>query len=135
MGQNAYVKQVGCEEDIVGQIGEKMFTSGRKCNFFHKIAQFDANAGNPDRQHFCPPVLFFLLSLTISLGRFHGKSITQKSDHLQFCSNFRCHFTSGRETTVPNFRRIGQVFLELRPSEKMKFYPYNRASPLHFLTL
>ena len=44
---------------IVGQIGEKMFTSGRKCNFFHKIAQYDANAGNPDRQQFCPPVLFF----------------------------------------------------------------------------
>ena len=37
---------------IVGRIGEKMLTSGRKCNFFHKIAQYDANAGNPDRQHF-----------------------------------------------------------------------------------
>ena len=42
-----------CENHhIVGRIGEKMFTSGRKCNFFHIIAQYDANAGNPDRQHF-----------------------------------------------------------------------------------
>ena len=37
---------------IVGWIGEKMFTSGRKCNFFHKIAQYDANAGNPDSSTF-----------------------------------------------------------------------------------
>ena len=50
------VESVGLTEedelDIVGQIGEKMFTSGRKCTFFHKISQYDANAGNPDRQHF-----------------------------------------------------------------------------------
>ena len=34
--------------EIVGRIGEKMFTSGRKCDFFHKIAQYYANAGNPE---------------------------------------------------------------------------------------
>ena len=65
---------------------------------------------------------FFLLSLTLSLGRFHVKSITQKTDHVQFCSKFRCQFTSGRETTVPNFRIIGHVFLELRPS-KIDIFP------------
>ena len=37
---------------IVGRIGEKMFTSGRMCTFFHEIAQYYANAGNPDRQYF-----------------------------------------------------------------------------------
>ena len=36
---------------------------------------------------------------------------------------FRSQFTSGRETTVPTCRTIGQVFLELHPSEKLKFYP------------
>ena len=68
----------------MGQIGENMFTSGRNYVriFFHKIAQYDENAGNPDRQHLCPPVLFLLLSLTLSLGRFHVKSITKKNDHL-----------------------------------------------------
>ena len=43
-------------------------------------------------------------------GRFYIKSITQKPDHLQFCSNL-CQFTPRRETPVPIFfRRIGQIF-------------------------
>ena len=44
-------KRNSCSVVVVGLIGEKMFTSGRKCNVFHKIAQYYANAGNPDRQH------------------------------------------------------------------------------------
>ena len=59
--------------------------------------------------------------------RFHVKSITQKPDHLQFCSNFMCLFTSMIEAAVPNFRQIGQVFLEIRPPKKLKFYTKNCA--------
>ena len=62
-----------------------------------------------------------------SCERFHVKSITQKPDHLQFCSNFTCLFTSMIEATVPNFRKIGQVFLQIRPPKKLKFYPKNCA--------
>ena len=38
-----------------------------------------------------------------------------------------CLFTSTRETTVKIFRKIGKVFFELRNSQKLKFYPKNRA--------
>ena len=41
----------------------------------------------------------------------------------QFCSNFRGQFTPGRQTTVPNFRRIGQLFLELQPLRKIDILP------------
>ena len=97
---------------LVGRICEKMFTFGRKCNFFHKIAQYYANAGNSDRQNFWPPVLFFCY-LTLSLGRF------------QTIFNF-AHISHGnsqsrRETTVLDFRRIGQEFLELRPHKNWHF--------------
>ena len=61
----------------------KYVTFGRKCNFFRKIAQYDANAGNPDKQYFWPPALF-LLYLSLSLGRFQVKSVTQTPDHLKF---------------------------------------------------
>jgi hypothetical protein len=37
---------------IVGLICEKMFTFGGKRNFFHKVSQYDADAGKTDRQHF-----------------------------------------------------------------------------------
>ena len=67
-------------------------------------------------------VIFF-----VSHERFHVESITQKPDHLQFCSNCMCLFTSMIEATVPNFRKIGQVFLEIRPPKKWKFYPKNCA--------
>ena len=48
-----------------------------------------------------------------------------RTTHLRFCSNFTCLFTSMIEATVPNFRKNGQVFLEKRPPEKLKFYPKN----------
>ncbi len=32
-----------------------------------------------------------------------------------------------QEKQLPNFRKIGQVFFELRPSQKLEFYPKNRA--------
>ena len=50
-----------------------------------------------------------------------------RTTHLRFCSNVACQFTSMREASVPNFRKIGQVFFELQPSEKLKFDPENRA--------
>ena len=50
-----------------------------------------------------------------------------RTTHLRFYSNFACQFTSMREATVPNFRKIGQVFFELQPSEKLKFDPENHA--------
>ena len=61
------------------------------------------------------------------MGRFHVKSITQKPDHLQFCSNLTCQFIPMSGTPVPIFRQIGQVFFELCPSQKIKFDPENRA--------
>ena len=42
-------------------------------------------------------------------------------------SDFACQFTSMREATVSNFRKIGEVFFELQPSEKLGFDPENRA--------
>ena len=41
--------------------------------------------------------------------------------HLRYCSNFACQFRSIIGTTVPIFRKIGQVFFELRPSQKLIF--------------
>ena len=46
---------------------------------------------------------------------------------LRFCSHFTCLFISMIEATLPNFRKIGQVFLEIRPSKKLKYYPKNCA--------
>ena len=43
-----------------------------------------------------------------------------RTTHLRFCSNFACQFTSMREASVPNFRKIGQVFFELQPSDKIE---------------
>ena len=40
-GKNIMLYQL--KRAVVGRIGENMFTSGRKCNFFHVIAQYDAN--------------------------------------------------------------------------------------------
>ena len=49
-----------------------------------------------------------------------------RTTHLRFRSIFACQFTSMREATVPNFRKIGQAFFELQPSEKLKSDPENR---------
>ena len=71
------------------------------------------------------------LGLLVLLG---GDSMSNQSllalfrtTHLRFCSNFTGLFTSMIEATVPNFRKIGQVFLEIRPPQKLKFYPKNCA--------
>ena len=109
--------------NIVGPIGEKMFTIGSKCNFFHKISQYDANAGNPDTVTGSTFDHLFSLWLSFTLPLGDVKSIAQKPEHLQCCSHFTCQFTHRIETTVPHCRRIGQIFIELRPSQKLKFYP------------
>ena len=44
-----------------------------------------------------------------------------RTTHLRFCSNFTCLFTSMIEATVPNCRKIGQVFLEIRPPKNWNF--------------
>ena len=56
-------------------------------------------------------------------GQFHVKSITQKPDLL-------IHIDQQEKQLCRIFRKIGQVFFELRPSQKRKFYPRNRAWPL-----
>ena len=39
------------------------------------------------------------------------------------------------EATVPHFRKIGQVFLQIRPPKYLKFYPKNCAWPLRRVSL
>ena len=84
----------------------------------------------------CDDVVLWLYSLdgTTSGLSLCGDSMSNQSllalfrtTHLRFCSNFTCLFTSMIEATVPNFRKIGQVFLEIRPPKKLTFYPKNCA--------
>ena len=57
---------------VVGRIGEKMFTSGRKCIFSIKlpnVMQMQESLTDSTFDH----LFSFLQSLTLSLGRFHVK--------------------------------------------------------------
>ena len=105
---------------LVGTISEKMFTSGRKCIFFHNIAQYDANAGIPDSQHFWPPAHFFAI-LSYSGAIFMSSQLLKNLTIFNFAQNSDANSYPGETQLCQVVKESVKYFSSYAPPQNWNF--------------